>query len=55
MKECTFHPKILKKSRCQVINTQRHLLLHEDFYIRENRSKTTKAAEARKMMESRHP
>ncbi len=34
MQECSFHPKILKKSQLQTLNTSRFVLLHEDHYIR---------------------
>ena len=55
MKECTFHPKILKKSKAQALNTSRYLLLHEDFYIRESKAQSVKASESKKIYQRHHP
>ena len=44
MKECTFEPKILSKSREKVkgIPTPRYVLLHEDYHLRETKRELSK-------------
>jgi hypothetical protein len=55
MQECTFHPAIRTTTNNHPSTTERYMLLHEDFYIRQNKAQTAKASQAKIISQLQQP